>query len=334
MNPSTLDLIITKHPADLENLEFLPPLGKSDHVVLSFCVNVSIPLNPKSKLLYDYSRGSYDEFRDFVRYVDIVSELQRSSVDVDIAFEFIREVVVEGCEKFIPRYTIREGMKKRNNLPKFVLEAISVKNRHWRAYLSAGDDESWRAYKRVRNRATMILRSHTESVESSIISCAQSCPKKYWKHVNRVKKEQSPLSTVFNDPVTGETVDDDKRKAAIFNKTFSSVFVNPATHKISNLSLAPEASVLQNESQYDDSDVAPELVQKIIRELSVDKALDIDGVSNVIMRELASSLAAPLAFLFNLCLESGKCPAAWKKAVIKPLHKGGPRLDFTNYRPI
>jgi hypothetical protein len=85
-----------------------------------------------------------------------------------------------------------------------------------------------------------------------------------------------------------------KRKAAIFNETFSSVFVNPATHKISNLSLATEASVLQNESKYDDSDVAPELVQKIIRELSVDKAPDIDDVSNVIMRELASSLAAPL----------------------------------------
>ena len=47
--------------------------------------------------------------------------------------------------------------------------------------------------------------------------------------------------------------------------------------------------MLQNESQYDDSDVVPELVQKIIRELSVDKAPDIDGVSNVIMRELASS---------------------------------------------
>jgi hypothetical protein len=82
----------------------------------------------------------------------------------------------------------------------------------------------------------------------------------------------------------------------------------------SNISPA-EAFVLQNESENDHPDLEPEHVQKNMRELSVDKSPDIDGVSNVIIRELASSLAAPLAFLFNLCLKSGKCPAAWKKAV-------------------
>ena len=61
-------LVITKHSSDLEGLEFLPPIGKSDHMVLSLYANVNIPLNPKSKSFYNYSRGRYDEFIVFKFY--------------------------------------------------------------------------------------------------------------------------------------------------------------------------------------------------------------------------------------------------------------------------
>ena len=66
------------------------------------------------------------------------------------------------------------------------------------------------------------------------------------------------------------------------------------------------ASLLENESQIGDSHAAPEHVQDIMRDFLVDKAPNIDGVSNVIIHELTSCLATPLAFLSNLCLDSVK----------------------------
>ena len=50
--------------------------------------------------------------------------------------------------------------------------------------------------------------------------------------------------------------------------------------------------------------------------------------------ELASVLAGPLTYLFNLCLSSGKCPSAWKRTIIRPLYKNGSKSHFNNYRPI
>jgi hypothetical protein len=52
------------------------------------------------------------------------------------------------------------------------------------------------------------------------------------------------------------------------------------------------------------------------------------------LRELAPVLAEPLTYLFNLCLSSGVCPSAGKKAVITPLYKNGSKSQFHNYRPI
>ena len=91
---------------------------------------------------------------------------------------------------------------------------------------------------------------------------------------------------------------------------------------------------MQQDLDFDDLGISPEHVEKIIQYLYVDKAPNIDGVSYVVMPELAYCFASPLVSLFNLCLDSDKCPIAWKKAVIKPLHKSGLRSDFSNYRPV
>ena len=40
-NPSVLDLVITKSPDDVRNIEILPPLGKSDHTVLKLSLKSS-----------------------------------------------------------------------------------------------------------------------------------------------------------------------------------------------------------------------------------------------------------------------------------------------------
>ena len=52
------------------------------------------------------------------------------------------------------------------------------------------------------------------------------------------------------------------------------------------------------------------------------------------IQELAIVLTEPLTYLYNLCLVSGTCPLAWKKAIIKPLYKSGTKTQFKNYRPI
>ena len=59
-----------------------------------------------------------------------------------------------------------------------------------------------------------------------------------------------------------------------------------------------------------------------------------DNVPSIIVKRCADQLCLPLAYLFNLSLDSGVFPAIWKKSYIIPLHKSGIKSHVENYRGI
>ncbi|KAK2727232.1 hypothetical protein QYM36_007910 [Artemia franciscana] len=91
--PYVLALLITKSPDDIVDLKMLTPQGKSDYVVMSLSMN----------------------------------ELQSSNADVDVAFEFIQEVIKEACDRFIPRYCVKEGTRKEGDYQNLCLTPLVIK---------------------------------------------------------------------------------------------------------------------------------------------------------------------------------------------------------------
>ena len=67
----------------------LPPLGKSDQVVMSLSMNESAAVSSGSKFYYYYSKNCYNEIQDLIHSVSVVEELQSSNADVDVTFELI-----------------------------------------------------------------------------------------------------------------------------------------------------------------------------------------------------------------------------------------------------
>ena len=60
-------------------------------------------------------------------------------------------------------------------------------------------------------------------------------------------------------------------------------------------------------------------VKAILRTLPVGKAVGPDGISNRILRELASELSTPLATLFNQSVHQGEVPISFKIAHVCPI---------------
>lgn len=52
------------------------------------------------------------------------------------------------------------------------------------------------------------------------------------------------------------------------------------------------------------------------------------------LKDVASVIAGPIAYVINLSLRTGQVPADWKIAQVTPLHKKGDISDENNYRPI
>ena len=70
-SPALLDLFISSDASICSTMAF-PPLGNSDHVVVS--VSIDFPLNsqrdaPFHRIAYDYSRADWDGLRDHLRDV-------------------------------------------------------------------------------------------------------------------------------------------------------------------------------------------------------------------------------------------------------------------------
>ena len=71
-----------------------------------------------------------------------------------------------------------------------------------------------------------------------------------------------------------------------------------------------------------------------LQTLNIKKATGPDGISGCFLRSVAEELAEPLTFIFNMSIQSGSIPRAWKQSNVSPIHKGGSCDDPGNFRPI
>ena len=74
-------------------------------------------------------------------------------------------------------------------------------------------------------------------------------------------------------------------------------------------------------------------VEKQLKQLKRRKASGYDNIPPGLLKDAATVLSGPLAFIINLSMRTGTVPTDWKLAKVVPLHKGGTH-EISNYRPI
>ena len=133
----------------------------------------------------------------------------------------------------------------------------------------------------------------------------------------------------ISDRLNGDTlVTDDRRKADIFGKYFGSVFTTddgslPAVKSRTEESTSLETIVFTVDN-----------VDKTLRRLKSSVSCGPDGVPNVILKNLTSSISVPLSYIFNSSFSSHYLPSQWLQAYVTPVFKKGIATDPCNYRPI
>ena len=140
----------------------------------------------------------------------------------------------------------------------------------------------------------------------------------------KLNKNRNTIPTLhFNDSVASE----DKEKADMLNKFFASCW-NSAEDPIT------EETYISCLSSYEDMAVSPDEVLHLITNLDTNKANGADGISALMLKATATSIASSLAKLFSLSLATGKFPKMWKLANIVPIPKANRKSDPSNYRPV
>ena len=78
-----------------------------------------------------------------------------------------------------------------------------------------------------------------------------------------------------------------------------------------------------------------ETVRKSFSKLSSSKAIDPDGLLNILLRGIAPGVALPLSLIFHKSYQEGLVPNSWKTVTVKPVYKGkGQKCNPESNRPI
>ena len=299
-SPALLDLFISSDASICSTMTF-PPLGNSDHVVVS--VSIDFPINTKQgalfhRIAYDYSRADYlyDHLRD-IPWEDIF-KLSASAA----ASEFCEWVQV-GIDVYIPH---RKYQVKPHSSPWFSAScaaAIVYINHFFRLYQQNQSSESKVKFRQASNRCRKVL-------EAAKLAYA-------------TKTKESMTSQKL------EVLSSASDKAKLFPKSFSN---NSNVHD-SGIPL-PVFPSRTNLIQHNIS-ITPKMVKKVITNLDSSKPSSPNCIPLVVLKNCDPELSYILAELLNKCLKGSCFPDCWKISSVIPVFKNtGERSTFENYCPV
>ena len=322
--PSRLDLVFTKEPDIIEDIEYKTPLGKSDHVVLEFKIHSGwMGRNNEDHKVdrLDYKRTNFTELRKFFKEADWSRLINASQIDEK--WESFSNIYHEGVGRYVPKMS-QKTRGKSDWYNKKCGEARKNKELAWKRWRRNRRQDLWEKYKLERNKYTSVCREEKRNYEKDIVDKCKDQPKLFYKYVNSKMKHKEGIEVLKVNGIEYEDVAD---MTEVMNTHFHNVFTREKDFR--------ELRVDEiNGGCLQEIEVTLDSVKDIIRSLDVTKARGPDGISNWILKECIDELAGKLQVIIQCSLNEGKMPEDWKRADIVPIYKGGNREDPNNYRPV
>lgn len=194
-----------------------------------------------------------------------------------------------------------------------------------RSYSNNSDYIKFSEYRAIfKEKCEKCFKEYMISVEDNITTNI----KYFWTYIaNRKTKSNIPSSMIYHNNKSS----DPETICNMFSDFFKLVF-EPTSPTLghweqplnSSNYCVPLASLIFEE-------------ENVLRELKLldpSKGPGPDGIPPCFLKSSSVSICKPLTIIYNKCLSNGVFPDVWKRAYITPVHKGGPKHDIEQYRPI
>ena len=251
-----------------------------------------------------------------------------SHTDPTILWDTIVGNITKSIDPMCPlkRFTVKSSEK-----PWFtneILEQIKDKDRALKRAKKTGKSDDWKIARRLRNDCLNVVRKAKSNFIQNELNINWNDSKKFWQNVNTILPQSTdPSSIKLNDnghPVSKGDIPD------FINNYFSNI----GTKLAESLREPWVYNGFHSNNHLPDIVTNEEEVKGLIRDIDISKASAILNVSSKIIKDAFETIPVLLTKLFNISLNRGKVPDAWKSATVIPLKKEGNSADVNNLRPI
>ena len=353
--PSLLDLLITSQADNVDNLEVLPPLGKSDHGIIQAELLLPDVTSRKGdvpyKIMWNYMKGDYEKARKIALRIEWIKlfEGKTSDEQYNILVDQLR-LIREEC---VPLKKISRGRDSNKKWFNDKAKRLVARKKHaWDAYMRAERlklpevNDYRKRYVRARNRAQYGIRGIKRRHEETLLTRLKSNPKLFYSYYNSKTKVREPVGQIRKPD--GTLTSSNKEAAAALSQHFKNVFTVEddanliyANEYFSSLPLDGDDRICpfrncehRDVPVLDSIDISAQDIYRLLKELKQYKSPGPDELHPRLLSELSNCIAFPLKVIFDRSLSTGQVPKLWKLANVTAVHKKGSRDEAQNYRPI
>ena len=219
---SMLDYIFTNEDNLVDNLQYLTPLGKSDHVCLVWNYTVSVEENTSKQKKFNYWKGNYEMINAELKSYDW-NEMLREDTTED-AWKKFKDILHKAREKHVPVITAKKSkVARRQWMTKATRRSMSRRNVAWKKYRELKTEANYTKYKRLRNETNRKVKADQMAYRKKILKSFKGNPKKFYGYMRRVKTVKEKVHQVMNE--NGQLTNTEEETAQSLGNFFSSVFV-------------------------------------------------------------------------------------------------------------
>ena len=323
-----LDLVLCSDVLSCDSECLLPPMGTSDHAVVSFSLCVSLQHQTSCSSTNNLTRPNYAK-ADWSSICCFLSTINWSNVfcscnSTEQYWDAFVCVVSECVNNFIPYFKPTVHTTNVKHYPSYVRKLLLKKHSCWKLYRQFRSNELLVKYKQISQLCSKSIKDFIAQRENDLIRDGKLG--NFYKYINHKLNGSSGIGPLLNS--NGEIVHSAFDKATLLNDYFSGIFTVD-NDVIDNARLPPKINSVMPPVFF-----TPATVKKHIKHLKSNASPGPDGVPAEFYKATASFISFPLSIIFNISIQTGELPSIWKHACITPVFKKGSPSDPTNYRPI
>ena len=319
-----LDLVFVNDDFAVSGVVVGPPFSTSDHNSVSFRLVYLVSSALKSsQSRYRFDAENLKLICDDLSFVDWSSIFY--TTDLETVWSNFSSTILNSVHKFADKISVTPPIASGKSYPKSIKKLLSRKRILGRSWQSNKNNVHLGCkHREIARECRLSIINYYANIETNIVNSNKIGS--FYNYANKKLSCKSGIGALRDG--SGQLITNPIMQANCFNDFFASVFSvdngitpQPKQRSVDNVSL--------NSIYFSTGDVL-----RILKRLNVKSAGGPDYLSPILLKNIAPSIASPLASMFELFFVNSFIPHIWKLSHVKPIFKKGDSSSVSNYRPI